>query len=152
MTAKHPAARTFPRVLIVLTALVAAIGYAAYLINRPLPRAQVAQEISLGASATSGIYVTGTLATLGSFAWDVAPVQTHVAIVARLVADQLLKHAISVDQAIVAQAQLERTKRLLAEALATCHQDSHTGKCRGDELKARGYLDHAKRVLAQVSY
>ena len=152
MTAKPSAARNIPRLLIVLALVVAAIGYCAYLLNRPLPRAEIAQRISLGASARSGVFVTGTLATLGSFAWDVAPVQTHVAIVARVVADQLLRHAITVDQAIVAQAQLERVKHLLSRALATCNQDSRTGKCRGDELVARGDLDHAKRVLAQVSY
>lgn len=154
MTAQHHAARKLPRLFIALAAVVVIVGYAAYLINRPMPvaRGTLAQQISLGASATSGFYMTGTLATLGSFDWDVAPVQTHVAIAARATADKLLKHAITVSQAIAIQAELKQAKHLLSEAITTCDQNARTGKCRGDELRARGYLDHAKRVLASVPY
>jgi uncharacterized membrane protein (DUF4010 family) len=154
MTAKHSAARNSPRLLIALAIVIAIIGYAAYLLNRPLPPARgvLAQQISLGASATSDFYMTGTLATLGSFDWDVAPLQTHVAVAARAVADQLLKHAITVGQAVAIQAQLVSAKNLLSKAVSTCNQDSRTGKCRGDELRARAYLSQAKRVLAGVPY
>jgi hypothetical protein len=135
--------------------LIAAVLIAAlYLSHSPAPptRQAIARSISLGASANSKLAVAGTLGTLGSFDWDEAPLRTHIGIVGEIVATKLLQQAITAKEAIAIRDQLLQAKSLLDQASAMCRQDDQTGRCRGNEGKARALLDQARAVLNSISY
>jgi hypothetical protein len=102
----------------------------------------------LASKAQSGVFMNGTLATLGSFEWDAAPLTNKAADVLVAIPLQLKKHEITKAQAQAKLDAADRAHDLIASALTTCNQNPQTGKCRGSDSKARLLLDQAKAQLA----
>ena len=107
--------------------------------------------VALAAEAQSGLYVAGTLATLGSFDWDVAPLKTHAEMVLHQTALALKQGRITEQQAKGTAFAIDRAHDLLQRALAACAQDDRTGKCTKDEATARALLDQARAELSNIS-
>lgn len=141
----------FPMALLALAAVIVIAGVAWSYHSRPSIEQQ-AREINLASNAESQLVVVGSLATLGSFEWDVAPLRTHIGIAAKIIATRFKRGELTYDQATQVQVELLNAKSLLDQASAACDQNDHTGKCRGSEVKARSLLDSARRVLDAVSY
>src|SRR5581483_1876298 len=120
-------------------AILLAMSVGVALVSAPgcVKQPQHTDIVALAASANTTFYATGTLATLGSFEWDVAPLTTHAAHALKDTAAALRRGDITVDQAKAKAAALDHAHDLLSRALVTCAQDDHTGKCTGDEAAAR---------------
>jgi len=103
---------------------------------------------ALAAQARGEVVVIGTLATLGSFEWDTAALKTHAAVGLKHIPQLLHDHQITKAQAQSSLDQIDAAHDLIEQALATCKQNDHTGKCTGSEPKARALLDQARNDLA----
>jgi hypothetical protein len=114
----------------------------------PAPIAHHTDATSLAAKAETGLYVTGTLAALGSFEWDAAPLYSHNAMVRHTTAVALKRGMVSLEDAQRVLDETDAVRALLDQSLAACQQDDRTGKCRGDEKHARALLDAARKQLA----
>lgn len=104
----------------------------------------------LAAKADSGVYLTGTLATLGSFEWDVAPLTNHAATALHNIAVAVKEGRVDKTEGQAQVDEIVHAHDLLEQALAACAQDSRTGKCTKDEGAARSLLDQARAALADV--
>lgn len=104
----------------------------------------------LAAAAEAGTFVTATLATLGSFEWDAAPLTNHAATSLHEVAVALKQQRISRDDAQKQVDEIDHAHNLIQQALAACAQDSRTGKCTKDEAAARWILDQARVALSDI--
>lgn len=109
--------------------------------------ASVAPAADLQGSANSvSIFATGTLAPLGSFEMQTAPVYTRVAVVAHLTALALERKQISVQEAKTVYRAAHHAKALADKSLQACAEDK-LGKCTGDEAKAMSILGQAYLAL-----
>jgi hypothetical protein len=104
--------------------------------------------VELASKAESGLYMNGTLAALGSFEWDVAPITNRAADVLLAIPLALKKGEISKAEGQSKIDAADRAHNLAKKALSACKQDAHTGKCKGDEAKARALLDQARAALS----
>lgn len=104
----------------------------------------------LAASAEAGTFVTATLATLGSFEWDAAPLTNHAATSLHEVAVALKQQRISRDDAQKQVDEIDHAHDLIQQALTACAQNSRTGKCTKDEVAARALLDQARAALSDI--
>lgn len=151
----HPSKRSTDRslpvpviVLLVILFVVLAITLGWYC-ARPT-RAQLAQQISFGASAESQVIVIGTLAPLGSFDYETAPLVTRLAVVKRDAAVSLLRDQITREQAEEVQARGDSAYAVIAQATRLCDPAPHTGKCRRPRAKVDELLEEATRQVAAV--
>jgi hypothetical protein len=101
----------------------------------------------LAGKAESGLFANATLATLGSFEWDVAPIINKAADVLTAIPLALKKGEMSKQQAQTRLDAADKAHDLAQEALKACKQGKD-GKCHGSESKARTLLDQAKAQLA----
>jgi hypothetical protein len=104
----------------------------------------------LAAKAESGFFVAGTLATLGSFEWDVAPLTNHAATALHNVAVAVKDGRVSKAEGQEQVDEIVHAHDLLEQALAACAQSPKTGKCTKDEAAARALLDQARAALADI--
>lgn len=104
--------------------------------------------VELAAHAKGEAHAIGTLATLGSFEWDAAPLKTHAAAGLLHIPQLLHDHKYTKAQAQAKLDQVDAAHDLIQEALAICKQNDHTGKCTGDAVRARTLLDRARDDLA----
>lgn len=141
-----------PSKLPFLIVLVILIAIAAFLVNyheKPT-RAQLAQQISLGSTASSQMFVVGTLASLGSFEYQTSPLLSELAVKRRLAAHALLNRQISVDQAVAVQTDADHARRLIDGATRACDPAPHTGRCRASRSEVAPLLEQAKRAVAAI--
>jgi hypothetical protein len=114
--------------------------------------ADVLVDNSLSAGAFLGrnseVKLYGTIAPKGSFEERVAPHYTKLAEYRDSLADRVLAGKISVAIAQAGQARADQVRELLDDSFRACAQDNHTGKCTGDEAKAKAYL---KKALSKLS-
>lgn len=104
----------------------------------------------LAASADAGVYMTGTLAALGSFEWDVAPLTNHAATALHNIAVAVKEGRVNKTDGQAQINEIDSAHDLILQALAACAQDDRTGKCTKDEGAARALLDQARAALADV--
>ena len=104
----------------------------------------------LAASAESGVFITGTLATLGSFEWDAAPLTNHAATALHNIAVAVKEGRVSKADGQAQIDEIDHAHDLIKQALAACAQNSQTGKCAKDEPGARALLDQARAALSDV--
>lgn len=102
----------------------------------------------LAGKAESGLFANATLATLGSFEWDTAPITNRAADVLTAIPMALKKHEITKAEAQQKIDAAGKAHDLVQQALKTCKQDAKSGHCKGSESKARTLLDQAKAQLA----
>lgn len=141
----------FLRALTGLLALsfLAACGQQSTSTNTLVPDVTTHHDVAaLAGKAESGLYMNGTLAALGSFEWDVAPITNRAADVLIAIPLALKKHEINKADAQTRLDAADKAHDLAQQALKACKQDSKTGKCKGNETKARALLDQAKAQLA----
>jgi hypothetical protein len=103
----------------------------------------------LAGKADSGLYLAGTLATLGSFEWDVAPLTNYAATQLHVTALDLKANRITVAQAQARMDSIDHAHDVLVQALKACAQNGQ-GKCTGDEARARLLLDKARTALSNI--
>jgi hypothetical protein len=105
---------------------------------------------ALAAHADAGVYIAGTLATLGSFEWDSAPLSNHAAtaIHEAAVAYQQGRITESAGQSVVDTS--IKANNLIVKANTLCAQNPKTGKCSGNEPQARKLLDQARGLMASI--
>lgn len=108
------------------------------------------EPIEADAQVSSGVHMSATLETFGSFGWRAAPSYTRLATVRRATANDLRNGRISVARAEEIQRRADHVRSLLDRAKAACRQDDRTAKCNGDQLAAERLLDEANRVLARI--
>lgn len=114
-----------------------------------IPLAGRHSATELAGKAEAGVQITATLATLGSFEWDAAPITNKAADTLIGIPLALKKHEISKTEAQQRIDQADKAHALVQKALKTCNQDPKPpAHCRGDEKKARALLDEAKAVLS----
>lgn len=106
--------------------------------------------VELAAKAESGLYLTGTLAALGSFEWDAAPLLNDAAVKAHKAAVALKEGRMSKADAQSTLDTLDRAHDLIDQAMAACVQDSRTAKCTKDEVRGRDLLDQARVTLSAI--
>lgn len=106
--------------------------------------------VQLAADADTGTFVAATLATLGSFEWDAAPLTNHAATSLHEVAVALKRQRITKDDAQKQVDAIDHAHHLIQQALTACGQDSRTGKCTKDEAAARALLDQARVALSDI--
>lgn len=102
---------------------------------------------TLAGKAESGLYANATLATLGSFEWDVAPITNKAADILTAIPLAVKKGEMSKQQAQARIDAADKAHDLGQQALSACKQGKD-GKCKGNEAKARALLDQAKAQLA----
>lgn len=105
----------------------------------------------LGASADSALIVVGTLAPLGSFDYETAPLVNRLTVLKRHAADAFLRNEISRDQAAEVQAKGDETYAVIAAATRVCSPAPHTGKCTGSRRQVDELLGEAKRDAASIT-
>lgn len=103
--------------------------------------------VELAAKAKGEVHVIGTLATLGSFEWDAAPLKTHAAADLYSIPQALHDHKLTADQAQAKIDRVDHAHDLIQNALKVCRQNDQTGKCTGNEAQARALLEQAKAEL-----
>jgi len=127
------------------------LACAALLVSAAVSAAPPAIEpIEANAQVGSGVHMTATLATFGSFEWKRAPSVTRLAIARRTVLTDLRNGRIGVDRAEVLQKRADNVRSLLDRAKAACRQDDRTAKCRGDEAATERLLAQANAELAVI--
>lgn len=117
------------------------------------PRAAPAHSniTELAAQAKGEAIAVGTLASLGSFEYDIAAIKTHDKVVYLHAAYLYKVHEITKD---VGQKYLDAADKaldLLHQAEKMCNQGSN-GHCQGNDSKARALADQAKTVLAPIPF
>lgn len=139
--------------LLVGTLLVALMSTGcATLAPKPAPviPARAPSVVTLAAHADADLYIAGTLATLGSFEWDSAPLTNHAATAIHEAAVAYSQGRItqSAGQSIVDTS--IRANNLIVKANTLCKQNAKTGKCTGDETTARKLLDQARAQMSAI--
>lgn len=104
---------------------------------------------TLAGKAETGFHLDGTLATLGSFEWDVAPLTTHAATQLHLTAVALKRGQMTRQRAQARMDAIDHAHDVLVQALKVCAQNGQ-GKCTGDEHQARLLLDAGRSALAAL--
>lgn len=105
---------------------------------------------TLAAEAETGVFMTATLAALGSFEWDAAPLYNHNATARHEAAVALKQGRITAAEAQRRLDATDQARKLLDGALAACAQNPRTAKCTGSEATGRQLLEQAKQVLADL--
>lgn len=105
---------------------------------------------ALAGAADSGVFIAGTIAALGSFEWDAAPLTNHAATAIHEAAVAFKQGRISEGngQKIVDAA--TQANNFVVKAVGLCKQNSKTGKCTGDEIAARRLLEQARAALSDI--
>lgn len=106
--------------------------------------------IEADAQVGSGIHMTATLASFGSFEWKRAPTVTRLANARRAVLNGLRAGHISVERAEQLQRRADNVRSLLDRATAACRQDDRTAKCTSDTAAAERLLAQANAALAVI--
>lgn len=127
--------------LLVAVALVALAG---------CPTTHHSDAQKMATEAETGVFMTGTLAVLGSFEWDAAPLYNHNASARHDAAVALKQGRITQEEAQRRLDVTDKARELLDAAVAACAQSGRTGKCTKDEANGRVLLDEARKVLADV--
>jgi hypothetical protein len=106
--------------------------------------------VALAAKAKGEVHVIGTLATLGSFEWDAAPLKTHAAAELLHIPQMLHDHQLTAADAQAKLDAIDAAHDLIEQALTVCHQDDSTGHCRGSTAKAQALLNQARQAMSAV--
>ncbi len=133
------------RIVLIAAALVAVLAVGAGCAPHHHSDAQ-----ELASKAESGLYMTGTLAALGSFEWDAAPLQNEAAVKLHLAAVALKEGRMSVGDAQALMDDVDRAHDLITAAITACAQNSVTAKCTKDEARGRDLLDQARAALSAI--
>lgn len=104
----------------------------------------------LAANADFGLAANATLAGLGSFEWDIAPLVNKAATQLELVARDYKANRITRDAGQARVDKIDGAHDLLVKSQDTCQQNPATGKCRGSEARARALLDQGRTLLEGV--
>lgn len=113
-------------------------------------RVERTDAATMAANAESGVFFTGTLAALGSFEWDVAPLLNHNATARHNAAVALRDGRITKDEAQRILDVTDSARKLIDQALAACAQSPRTAKCTKDEHAGRALLEQARQTLAEI--
>lgn len=116
----------------------------------PAPAKHQTEAAQLAADVESGLYITGTLASLGSFEWDVAPLLNDNAMIRHNTAVAFKEHRITVDEAQRTLDATDGVRGILEMAMDACAQNQKTGKCTKNEANARHLLDQARARLSAL--
>jgi hypothetical protein len=133
--------------LLTTVLVVATLSLAACVQSTPATHHDAA---AFASQTEAGVYLTGTLASLGSFEWDAAPLLNHAANALHGAAVALKQQRIGVDEAQRRIDSADRGHDLVLKALGTCAQDNRTGKCTKDEASARALLDQARAAMSDL--
>lgn len=104
----------------------------------------------LAGKATGEVVAIGTLATLGSFSWDAAPLTTHAAAALRHIPYLVKVGKLSKEEGQAKIDEVDKAHDLIQKALKVCKQDQHTGKCKGSKVEADALLDQVRLALAKA--
>jgi hypothetical protein len=110
-------------------------------------QAPAALEATPPADDATELFAEATLAPVGSFEYQAAPLYTRNAANRHKAAVQLRHHRITAEEAQLAQNKADQIRLLLDRAIALCKEDDHTGQCTGDAKQASGALAEALVAL-----
>jgi len=139
-----------PVMLLVLAIIVILAGFAFGFHEHSKPKPFSQHVAAMSASADSELFVVGTLAPLGSFEYETAPVLTHLAVLDRHADASFKDGEISHDEAAEVLARGDSVYAIIAQATEVCKPGVHSGKCTGDREKAEELLAEARREAAAI--